>query len=98
MVRRPARAAGGAARPTTPAHVVTASVHFPNGATVAIDRVEEARRAQHVTPGHGAALGSDDEGELPIIETAAMYNFTNRIASASGMLPNREYHGMGREQ
>ncbi len=30
------------------------------------------------------------------IETAAMYNFTNRIAMATGMLPNREYHGLAR--
>ena len=43
-------------------------------------------------------LGFSDEAIFDIIETAAMYNFTNRIASATGMLPNREYHGMGRER
>jgi len=42
-------------------------------------------------------LGFSDEAIFDIIETAAMYNFTNRVASATGMLPNREYHGMGRE-
>jgi uncharacterized peroxidase-related enzyme len=43
------------------------------------------------------SLGFSNEAIFDIIETAAMYNFTNRIASATGMLPNREYHGMGRE-
>ena len=27
---------------------------------------------------------------------AAMYNFTNRMALATGMLPNREYHALSR--
>ena len=31
-----------------------------------------------------------------VIEIAAMYNFTNRLALASGMLPNREYHSLHR--
>jgi uncharacterized peroxidase-related enzyme len=31
-----------------------------------------------------------------VIEIAAMYNFTNRMASATGMMPNREYHAMAR--
>jgi uncharacterized peroxidase-related enzyme len=42
------------------------------------------------------ALDFSDEAIWDIIETAAMYNFTNRIASATGMLPNREYHMLGR--
>jgi hypothetical protein len=25
-----------------------------------------------------------------------MYNYTNRLASATGMLPNPEYHGLAR--
>jgi len=25
-----------------------------------------------------------------------MYNFTNRLASATGMMPNREYHAQAR--
>ena len=29
-------------------------------------------------------------------EVAAMYNFTNRLAMATGMMPNREYHGLAR--
>jgi uncharacterized peroxidase-related enzyme len=43
------------------------------------------------------ALGFSDEAIFDIAETAAMYNFTNRLASATGMLPNREYHAMGRK-
>jgi uncharacterized peroxidase-related enzyme len=31
-----------------------------------------------------------------VAEIAAMYNFTNRLALASGMLPNREYHALAR--
>lgn len=41
-------------------------------------------------------LGFSDEAIFDIAETAAMYNFTNRLASATGMLPNKEYHRMGR--
>lgn len=43
------------------------------------------------------SLGFSDEAIFDIAETAAMYNFTNRLASATGMMPNREYHGLGRE-
>ncbi len=42
------------------------------------------------------SLGFSDEGIFDIIETAAMFNFTNRLASASGLMPNREYHALGR--
>jgi uncharacterized peroxidase-related enzyme len=44
------------------------------------------------------AHGFSDQAIWDIIETAAMYNFTNRVAAASGMLPNREYHMLGRAQ
>ena len=44
------------------------------------------------------SLGFSDAAIFDIIETAAMYNFTNRIASATGMLPNREYHSLGRDR
>ena len=40
--------------------------------------------------------GFSDETIFDIAEIAAMYNFTNRLASATGMLPNREYHSLGR--
>lgn len=40
--------------------------------------------------------GFADEDIWDIAEVAAMFNFTNRLASATGMMPNREYHGMAR--
>jgi len=40
--------------------------------------------------------GFSDEDIWDIIEVAAMFNFTNRMASATGMMPNREYHAMAR--
>jgi uncharacterized peroxidase-related enzyme len=42
--------------------------------------------------GHGLT----DEEVWDVIEIAAMYNFTNRMALATGMLPNREYHALAR--
>lgn len=43
------------------------------------------------------AYGFSDEAIFDIAEVTAMFNFTNRLASATGMLPNREYHRIGRE-
>lgn len=45
---------------------------------------------------HLRALGFTDEAIFDIAETAAMYNFTNRLASAVGMMPNAEYYELGR--
>jgi uncharacterized peroxidase-related enzyme len=42
------------------------------------------------------AHGFSDEDVWDIIEVASMFNFTNRLAMATGMLPNREYHGLAR--
>ena len=47
--------------------------------------------------GHLRELGFSDEGIFDIAETAAMFNFTNRLASATGMMPNREYHNLARD-
>ncbi|MPZ89903.1 MAG: peroxidase-related enzyme, partial [Nitriliruptorales bacterium] len=41
-------------------------------------------------------LGLSDEEVWDVAEIAAMYNFTNRMALATGMLPNREYHALAR--
>lgn len=41
-------------------------------------------------------LGFSEEACWDIIETAAMFNFTNRLANAAGMRPNPEYRRMGR--
>jgi uncharacterized peroxidase-related enzyme len=40
--------------------------------------------------------GFADEDVWDIIEVASMYNFTNRLAMASGQMPNREYHSLAR--
>lgn len=45
---------------------------------------------------HLRGLGFADEDIWDIAEVAAMFNFTNRLASATGMMPNPEYHAMAR--
>lgn len=41
-------------------------------------------------------LGLAEEEVWDVAEIAAMYNFTNRMASATGMIPNEEYHRLHR--
>jgi uncharacterized peroxidase-related enzyme len=40
--------------------------------------------------------GLSDEDAWDVIEVAAMYNFTNRLAQATGQIPNPEYHALAR--
>ena len=40
--------------------------------------------------------GFSDEGIWDIAETAAFFNYTNRMAHAVEMMPNEAYHGMNR--
>lgn len=40
--------------------------------------------------------GFSDEDVFDAVETAAMFNFTNRMASALGWVPNELYHSLGR--
>ena len=42
------------------------------------------------------AHGLTDEECWDVAEVAAMYNFTNRMAMATNMLPNPEYHALAR--
>jgi uncharacterized peroxidase-related enzyme len=42
------------------------------------------------------AHGLSDEDLWDVIEIAAMFNFTNRMAHGTGMLPNPEYHALAR--
>jgi len=42
------------------------------------------------------AHGFSDEDIMDIVQTAAFFNYSNRVASALELRPNREYHGMGR--
>ena len=41
-------------------------------------------------------LGFSDEDVFDIAETAAFFNYTNRVAHAVDMMPNREYHDIAR--
>jgi uncharacterized peroxidase-related enzyme len=45
---------------------------------------------------HLRAMGFDDQTIFEIAEIAAMFNLTNRLANATGIRPNDEYHTMGR--
>jgi uncharacterized peroxidase-related enzyme len=42
------------------------------------------------------ALGFGDEDIMDIIQTAAFFNYSNRVASALEMRPNREFYAMAR--
>lgn len=42
--------------------------------------------------GHGLS----EEDIWDVIEVAALFNFSNRLALATGMIPNHEYHGLAR--
>ena len=42
------------------------------------------------------AHGFGDEDLWDVIEVAATFNFTNRVAMATGMMPNTEYHRLHR--
>jgi uncharacterized peroxidase-related enzyme len=42
------------------------------------------------------AHGFGDEEIMDIIQTAAFFNYSNRVASALELRPNREFYGMGR--
>ncbi|HZZ46614.1 MAG TPA: peroxidase-related enzyme [Pseudonocardia sp.] len=57
-------------------------------------------RPNECTPEDLKALsefGLTDEELWDVVELAAMYAFTNRLASATGQQANREYYYMGRE-
>jgi uncharacterized peroxidase-related enzyme len=42
------------------------------------------------------AVGFDEEAIFDLAETVAFFNLSNRMASATDMMPNREYHRAGR--
>ena len=44
---------------------------------------------------HLEAVGLSEEEVWDVIEITAMFNFTNRIASAAGVVPNVEYETLG---
>src|SRR5215207_7287792 len=42
------------------------------------------------------ACGLSEQDTWDVIEVASMYNFTNRLALATGQIPNPEYHSLAR--
>jgi uncharacterized peroxidase-related enzyme len=42
------------------------------------------------------SVGLSDHEIWDVVEIASMYNFTNRMALATGQLPNEEYHALDR--
>ena len=42
-------------------------------------------------------VGYSDEDILHIAELTAIFNFNGRLANATGLLPNAEYHTLGRQ-
>ena len=57
------------------------------------------RAMEECSPDDIAALkqhGFSDEDVWDIAEVAALFNLTNRVAAATGQLPNPEYHGLAR--
>jgi len=61
--------------------------------------IKITREMQECSPDDIAQLrdaGFSNEEIWDIAEVAAMFNFTNRLADATGQMPNPEYHGMAR--
>src|SRR4029453_8970035 len=46
---------------------------------------------------HLEGFGLTEEEVWDVVEVASMYNFTNRMSLACGMIPNEEYHALARE-
>jgi uncharacterized peroxidase-related enzyme len=44
------------------------------------------------------AHGLTQDDVYDVINTAAIYNFNNRVASAAGFIPDRAFHGTFREE
>ncbi len=62
----------------------------------AVKLTEESHRCSEEDVEALRRAGWSDEEIMDIAETAAMFNFTNRLASGLGWVPNREYFSLGR--
>ena len=69
-----------------------AMLDFAVQLTEAPDKIDEADRQEL------RRLGFNDRNIWDIAAVAAFYNMSNRLAAATDMKPNREYHYMVREQ
>jgi uncharacterized peroxidase-related enzyme len=47
---------------------------------------------------HLMELGFSQDDVYDIIQTAAVYNYNNRVASAAGHIPDRRHHAVFREE
>ena len=63
----------------------------------AVKLTVEPRECSRADIEHLKSLGLTEQEVWDVIEIAAMYNFTNRMAHATGMMPNPEYHSQARE-
>jgi uncharacterized peroxidase-related enzyme len=68
-----------------------AMLDFAHKLTVALHEVDEADREAL------RRVGFANEDIFDIAETAALFNLSNRMAAATDMMPNREYHRAGRD-
>lgn len=69
-------------------------------ATICAYAEKLTRTPREMTEDDNAGLrkvGLSEEETWDVAEVAAMYNFTNRMAMATDMLPNEEYHALARE-
>jgi uncharacterized peroxidase-related enzyme len=77
-------------------------LHEPTANLSAADRemiavvVSAYNRCTYCIVAHGQALRAALGDEVLPDYIAAMYNFTNRMALATGQLPNEEYHHLDR--
>ena len=62
----------------------------------AVELTEESHRCSEENVEALRRAGWSDEEIMDIAETAAMFNFTNRLASGLGWVPNPEYFSLGR--
>lgn len=62
----------------------------------AVKLTEESHRCAEADVEALRAAGWSDEDILDIAQVAAMFNFTNRLASGLGWVPNPEYFSLGR--
>jgi uncharacterized peroxidase-related enzyme len=61
--------------------------------------VKVTKRPLECTPEdleHLEGIGLTEEEVWDVVEIASMYNFTNRMSLACGMIPNEEYHALAR--
>ena len=61
---------------------------------VKVTRAPDECTASDLTPLRDA--GYTDEDILHIVELTAIFNYNGRLANAMGLLPNVEYHDLGR--